>query len=385
MSLTFDGAPPPGHINFGVGQPSADLLPVELIATASAGFLSAAEPFDFNYGEQPGHWRFREALANFLSQEYGESAQPDSLFVTAGNSQALDLVCTRFTKACDTVFVEEPSYFLAFQILRDHGLRLVSIPTDEHGMIVDRLEAELQQHRPSLVYTIPSFHNPGGQTLSLQRRERLLQLSEQHDFLIVADEVYQLLYFNEPPPLAFGCMAERQASSRGGKGTVLSLGSFSKILAPGLRLGWIQTSANLRQQLLQSGVISSGGSLNHMSSHIARQALELGLQQQHLRFLRQAYGERAAAMDQALREHLAQWARWQVPTGGYFFWLELSAGFDALKLRREAPEYKTGLQAGPVFSNHDQFRNCIRLSFAHYSPAEIREGITRLATLLQGQ
>jgi len=385
MSLTFDGAPPPGHINFGVGQPSADLLPVELIATASAGFLSAAEPFDFNYGEQPGHWRFREALGNFLSQEYGAGVHPDSLFVTAGNSQALDLVCTRFTKAGDTVFVEEPSYFLAFQILRDHGLRLVSIPTDEHGLIVDQLEAQLQQHRPRLVYTIPSFHNPGGQTLSLQRRERLLQLSEQHDFLIVADEVYQLLYFNEPPPLAFGCMAELQASSRGGKGTVLSLGSFSKILAPGLRLGWIQTSANLRQQLLQSGVISSGGSLNHMSSHIARQALELGLQQQHLRFLRQAYGERAAAMDGALREHLAQWARWQVPTGGYFFWLELSAGFDALKLRREAPEYKTGLQAGPVFSNHNQFRNCIRLSFAHYSPAEIREGITRLATLLRAQ
>jgi 2-aminoadipate transaminase len=385
MNLTFDGAPPPGHINFGVGQPSADLLPVELIAAASTDFLRAAEPFDFNYGEQPGHWRFREALAGFLSQEYGASVHPDSLFVTAGNSQGLDLVCTRFAQAGDTVFVEEPSYFLAFQILRDHGLRLVSIPTDEYGMIVDRLEAELQQHRPRLVYTIPSFHNPGGQTLSLERRERLLQLSEQHDFLIVADEVYQLLYFNEPPPLAFGCMAERQSRRLGGTGTVLSLGSFSKILAPGLRLGWIQTSANLRQQLLQSGVISSGGSLNHMSSHIARHALELGLQQQHLPILRQAYGERAAAMDLALREHLAEWARWQVPTGGYFFWLELSARFDAMKLRREAPDFKAGLQAGPVFSNHDQFRNCIRLSFAHYRPAEIHEGIARLAALLHRQ
>ncbi len=381
MTITFDGAPPPGHINFGVGQPSADLLPVELIAEASARFMHAAEPFDFNYGEQPGDLRFRTALAAFLSQQYGQEANPGSLFLTAGNSQALDFICTRFTQTGDTVFVEEPSYFLAFQILRDHGLKLVSISTDKHGMDVDQLESELRHHRPKLVYTIPSFHNPGGQTLSVERRKRLVQLSEKHDFLVVADEVYQLLYFNQPPPQAFGCIAEQQGARQGEKGTVLSLGSFSKILAPAMRLGWIQTTPQLRQQLLGSGVISSGGSLNHLSSHIARHAMELGLQDQHLQFLRQAYGKRATAMDQALREHLGKWARWQVPTGGYFFWLELDENFDALALRRDAPGFKTGLQAGPVFSNHGQFQNCIRLSFAHYNEEQIEEGIARLAIL----
>ncbi|HET6566064.1 MAG TPA: PLP-dependent aminotransferase family protein [Xanthomonadales bacterium] len=377
MTVTFDGAPPPGHINFGVGQPSADLLPVELLARASAEAMKVAEPYDFNYGEQPGDGRFRAALAKFLSQQYGQPAHPDSLLVTAGNSQALDFVCTRFTQTGDTVFVEEPSYFLAFQILRDHGLKLVSIPTDEHGMVVDQLEAELRKHQPKLVYTIPSFHNPGGQTLSLERRKQLLHLSQQHGFLIVADEVYQLLYFDQPPPPAFGSMVGHPDEN----GTVLSLGSFSKILAPGLRLGWIQASANLIKHLLGSGIISSGGSLNHMSSHIARQALELGLQEQHLQFLRGEYAERAAAMDQALHQHLGKWAHWQKPSGGYFFWLELQESFDAVTLRRQAPEFKTGVQAGPVFSNSEQFTHCIRLSFAHYNPEQINEGIARLAAL----
>jgi DNA-binding transcriptional MocR family regulator len=383
MTITFDGAPPPGHINFGVGQPSADLLPLELIAAASASFMRQADPFDFNYGEQPGDLRFRSALASFLSQQYGQPANPESLFLTAGNSQALDFICTRFTQTGDTVFVEEPSYFLAFQILRDHGLKLVSIPTDEHGMVIDQLEAELKTHCPRFVYTIPSFHNPGGQTLSLERRKRLVQLSEQHDFLVVADEVYQLLYFDQPPPLAFGCMAEQQGASQGEKGTVLSLGSFSKILAPAMRLGWIQTTPNLRQQLVGSGLISSGGSLNHISSHIVRHALELDLQEQHLQFLRRAYGKRAAAMNQALTRHLSDFARWQTPTGGYFFWLELNEKFDALTLRREAPRFKTGLQAGPVFSNQGRFGNCIRLSFAHYNEEQIEDGTARLAKLFQ--
>ncbi len=232
-TVTFDGAPPPGTINLGIGQPSADLLPVDLLRTASAAFFDNAQAIELNYGVSQGDERFLNSLAGFLSEGYGDTANPDNLFVTGGNSQAIDLVSTVFAKPGDTVFVEEPSYFLAFQIFRDHGLNIVGIPIDEDGLCVDELERQLDSVKPAFVYTIPSYHNPGGQCTTAARRRQLIELAITHDFKIVADEVYQLLHYFEPPPPAYGTMI---ASDR-----VLSLGSFSKILAPATRLGWIQT------------------------------------------------------------------------------------------------------------------------------------------------
>lgn len=377
--ITFDEAPPPGHIHFGVGQPSADLLPVELLHTAAEDFFTVAQPFELNYGPKQGDIRFRESLADFLSRHYGAIARPQSLFVTAGNSQALDFVCTEFTRAGETVFVEEPSYFLALQMLRDHGLNVVSIPVDEAGMDIDALETEIARVKPAMVYTIPSYLNPGGQTMSASRRERLAALSREHGFLIVADEVYQLLSFYEPPPAAFGVLAEQQ----GDDGNILSLGSFSKILSPALRLGWIQTSAKLMARLLANGTVSSGGAFNHFTSHIVRHAIDLGLQDTHLTRLRDSYRGRAEAMDHALNLQLSGLARWRKPEGGYFVWLELAEGADTHVLRRRAGEYRTGFQPGSAFSSRGQFTNCLRLSFAHYAEPDISEGVARLAALLR--
>lgn len=378
MNVTFDDAPPPGHINFGVGQPSADLLPVQLIETASADFLRSAQPFEFNYGERQGDRRFRESLATFLSQQYGLPARPESLLVTSGNSQALAFVATQLTRPGDTVFVEEPSYFLAFNILRDHGVKLVGIPIDENGMIIEQLEAELQAHKPSLLYSIPSYHNPTGRCMSAARRHRMVELSLEHGFVIAADEVYQLLHYYAPPPVAFGSLAELQ----GADGSIVSMGSFSKILAPGMRLGWIQTSGSLLQRLMANGVVSSGGSLSHFSSQVVRHAIDLGLQDQHLQHLRDVYRNRVEAMDRALHKYLGDSARWHKPQGGYFFWLEMPEEFNAPALRKLAPSFKTGFQAGSVSSTKGQFSNCIRLSFAHYNEEQISEGIRRVAELI---
>lgn len=373
--VTFDGAPEPGTINFGVGQPSADLLPVELMRTAADDFLRSAQPIELNYGERQGDIRFLETLANFLVDGYGTSVTPESLFVTAGNSQALDFVCALFTRPGDTVIVEEPSYFLAFRIFADHGLNIVSIPVDDQGMDIDRLEQELRWTRPKMLYTIPSFHNPGGQSMSAARRIRLVELSRRYDFLVAADEVYQLLWYDQAPPAALGTMAE--------EGNVLSLGSFSKILAPGLRLGWIQTSPKLMARLLDSGAVNSGGSFNHFTSHIVRHAIDLGLQQTQLKDLRQTYRSRVQAMDTALNEHIGQLASWHRPEGGYFFWLKFSKAVDTTELRRQAGEYQTGFQPGENFSNKGGLRNYLRLSFAHYGEADIREGVARLGRLVR--
>lgn len=373
--ITFDDAPKPGYINFGVGQPSADLLSVPLVRAASERFLAGAEPFEFNYGSRQGDPRFLAQLGRFLGEQYGRPAPARCLFQTAGNSQALDFVCNRFTRPGDTVFVEDPSYFLAFSILRDHGLKIVGIPLDEDGLDVDRLEHELERHRPKLVYTIPSYHNPTGRTLSRERRERLVALSREHDFVIAADEVYQMLYYGDPPPPAVGTYA--------GEGNVLSLGSFSKIMAPAMRLGWIQTNERLMRTLLASGVVNSGGSFNHFSSHVVRHAIESEQLPAFIGELRASYGARVTAMDRALRKHVGDRATWHVPRGGYFFWLGFGEDVDTRKLHARADDFRTGFQPGDVFSPQPGgFRHHLRLSFAHYAEADIEEGIERFGRLL---
>jgi DNA-binding transcriptional MocR family regulator len=204
-----------------------------------------------------------------------------------------------------------------------------------------------------------------------------VELSREHGFVIAADEVYQLLWYYRAPPTAFGSMAQ------GDQGTILSLGSFSKILAPGLRLGWIQTTPDLMEKLLANGVVSSGGSLNHFTSQVVHHAIDLGLQDEHLHKLRSAYRGQLEAMDQALHEQLADMAQWQKPQGGYFFWLQLPQIEDTRPLRKRAEKYQTGFQPGPVFSSHDRLHRHIRLSFAHYREDEIITGISRLAALLR--
>lgn len=372
-TVTFDGAPPAGTINLGIGQPSANLLPVELVRKASEAFFAAAEPYDLNYGVQRGDPRFLELLAAYLTSEHAVAATPDTLVVTGGNSQALDLVSLVLTSPGDTVFVEEPSYFLAFQIFRDHGLNIVGIPLDEEGISIPHLEQALEEHEPAFLYTIPSYQNPGGQCLPLARRRSLVDLAKKHDFLIVADEVYQLLYYYDKPPPALGTMIDSEA--------VVSLGSFSKILAPAMRLGWIQASPVLCERILANGFISSGGSINHLASHIVRHAIDLGLLGDHVAHLRRAYHSRVEAMDEALRTEFGSLARWQKPEGGYFFWLEFADGTDIAALRDEARALETGFQAGDVFSSRGELSNCMRLSFAHYDEEDIARGVCRIRRL----
>jgi 2-aminoadipate transaminase len=371
--VTFDGAPPPGTINFGIGQPSPDLLPVDLVRQASELFFRDAQPLELNYGVTQGDERFLNSLAGFLTTGYNSPASADELFVTGGNSQALDLVSLVFAKPGDTVFVEEPSYFLAFQIFRDRGLKIVGIPIDDDGLCVDALQQELKTHRPAFLYTIPSYHNPGGQSTSASRRTQIVALAEQHDFLIVADEVYQLLCYADSPPPAYGTMT---ASER-----VVSMGSFSKILAPAMRLGWIQTSEKLRTRCIRNGFINSGGSVNHISSLIARKAIDSGLLESHIAELKIVYRSRVDAMDEALHKHFDGIAQWSRPDGGYFFWLRFDESVDTTPLREKAREAQTGFQAGTVFSSKGELKNYLRLSFAHYLDDDIREGIARLRPL----
>ena len=195
---------PEGMIDFGVGQPSLSLLPLAALRQAAEHRLSQGDSSLLQYGAEQGDGYFRFRLAQFLAQRYDLPVEADHLLVTSGASQALDLICTRFTQPGDTIFVEEPTYFLALLIFRDYRLNIVGIPMDENGLVIEALEEKLTQHRPVFLYTIPAFHNPSAVTLSAERRERLVSLSQEHGFLVVADEVYQMLDYTvkPPPPLA---------------------------------------------------------------------------------------------------------------------------------------------------------------------------------------
>ena len=368
---SFDGAPERGVINFSVGQPSADLLPLRLLAGGCERFFADAAPFDLNYGQRQGDARFRAALAGFLAGASGSAVDPDSLMLTGGISQALDFACSRLARAGDVIFVEEPTYPYAYPIFRDHGLEIVGVPVNAGGMDVDALERLLPRHRPTLVYTIPAFHNPTGRVLERTRREKLAALSREHGFTILADEVYQFLYHGAPPPPSFGTLAAA--------GNVIALGTFSKILAPALRLGWLQAAPALLQRLLASGALVSGGNFNHFTSHVVRKLTESGELAAFVESLRARYAERAQAMDAALRTHLSGVLRWEKPGGGYFFWLELPEGADAAALMAAAGTAGTGFLPGSACSVAGGLRHCLRLSFAHYSVADIHEGIARLS------
>lgn len=374
-------------INFGIGQPDFALLPHALMRQVAAERFAEGDTELLNYGFEQGDGRFRWALAAFLSHGYGASVQPQQLMVTAGASQALNLLCTLFTRPGDTVFVEEPSYFLALRILQeDHRLNAVPIPTDEHGLALPAVAEALTRHRPVFLYTIPTYQNPTGRTLSHSRRQQLLALAEEHDFLIVADEVYHLLDFGSPPPGPFAAYADSDK--------VLSLGSFSKILAPGLRLGWVQTSAQRARRFAASGLVDSGGGLNQFTSNLVRVALEGGGQGDYLDGLRRAYRQRVEAMDAALHRHIGDRATWTVPAGGFFFWLTCTdqylaaangspAGdgrgqFDTTAMLAAAAGAKVGFLPGRRCSSVGGLGHCLRLCFAHYGIPEIEEGIRRL-------
>jgi 2-aminoadipate transaminase len=364
---------PEGMIDFGVGQPSLSLLPLAALKQAAEHRLSQGDPALLQYGAEQGDGYFRLALAQFLSRCYNLPVTADHLLITSGASQALDLICTRFTQPGDTIFVEEPTYFLALLIFRDYRLNIVGIPMDENGLIIEALEDKLAQHRPVLLYTIPAFHNPSAATLSAERRERLIELSQEHNFLIVADEVYQMLDYTAapPPPLA----AHIQT------GQVISLGSFSKITAPGLRLGWVQAAPVRLDTLIHAGLLESGGGLNPFTAGVMQSMLELGWQDECLTHLKAVYQERSTALSTALRRHIPA-ASFAEPDGGFFIWVRLSEGQKTQEILIRARQNEVSFQPGIKFSSTQGLQNYLRLSFAYYETETLLEGVTRLAPII---
>ncbi|GGB97809.1 aminotransferase [Marinobacterium zhoushanense] len=362
---------PDGIIDLGVGQPDLDLLPVTLFRSMTLRRENLA------YGEEAGDHRFRQTLATWLSGEYEHPVDAERLMVTTGNSNALDLICSRLARAGDTVLVEDPSYFIALKLFGEHGLKPMALPMDDHGIRLDALEAALQRHKPAFIYTIPSYHNPTGITQPLERREQLVALARHYRCPLVADEVYQCLYFGQKPPPPLACYDP--------KAPVLSLGTFSKILAPGLRLGWIQGSGDIMPSLLGSALFKSGGGLAPVSSALVEPLIANGELQRYLVGLRQQYRSRLERLYQGLHSDFGERLQIAKPEGGYFLWVTFTDGTEPMRRLAVAKQQGVSYFGGPLFSANKGFANSMRLCFAWYAEQELTIACKRLARLFARQ
>ncbi|MEK9591986.1 MAG: PLP-dependent aminotransferase family protein, partial [Gammaproteobacteria bacterium] len=356
--IAFERADDDDLINFAVGQPDRTLIAVDKIQASLSTLKADLTPQSLNYGLPRGEDSFLAPLARFLTHETGVDTQPDHLMLTAGSSQALDMICLAFTEPGDTVLIEDASYFLAFQIFKDRGLQLVSVPRDAGGIDLAALQSLIEAHRPKLFYTIPFFSNPRGDSLPVENLVDVVTLCEKTSTLVVSDEAYQCLNFDGR---ACASIANRTSSD-----WVLSLGTFSKILAPGLRVGWLEGPPERLNELANLGWVNSGGAVNQWGSLLVARMLEDQIVSPILTQIRRTLATRASLMHEGLLASLGELAHWHKPEGGYFFWIELKADIDTQQTLPAIRAKGVGYQPGVTFSAQSQFRSAFRLSYAAY-------------------
>jgi DNA-binding transcriptional MocR family regulator len=369
----------PGIVEFGWGNPDADLLPAGSLARAAGVALELRGRQALSYGAEQGPGRLIEALQEWLVRQEGASPPVQQFFVTGGVSQALDLICTLFTRPGDVVLVESPVYHLALRIFRDHGLELVPVAADEEGLRIDRLSEALETlHKrgrsPRFLYTVPTFNNPTGMTMPLERRHALAALAQRAELLVLEDDVCHALWFDAPPPSSLYTLAPG--------GPIIRLGSFSKILAPGLRLGWISAAPDIVQTCVRSGLLDSGGGVSHFAAHVVAEFIELGLLDEHVERLRGAYSRRRDCLLDALARFLPLGCSWRAPGGGFFVWLRLPEGRDSAELLPRAEAAGVSYLPGSRFCADGGGECCARLAFSLVSLQELEEGARRLARVL---
>ena len=373
---------PDGVIDLGWGHPSPRLHPTDALNVAAQSVLGTQSAVPLQYGAVQGFGPLLESLAAWLStqQSYGGPVAPEALFLTAGASAAIDLATTLYATAGDTVIVEEPTYYLIEQIFVDHGLNVAGVPTDTEGLDTDALAVLLESGefpRPKLLYTIPTYQNPNGSVLPLQRRQRLIDLAQRHGFTIIADEVYQLLHYGPPPPPPLAMLDDSP------DGCVVSLGSFSKILSPGMRLGWVHASPGVIRRFVESGVAASGGGLSHFAATLAHAMLESGSLQDNLATLRRVYGQRHDDVARLLHAEFSDAVDFTPPGGGYFYWLTFRDGTNTDALLSTARESGVSYRPGTAFSASGGFIDALRISISLYETDEIAEGLSRLAAAMR--
>ena len=374
----------PGIISFAGGFPDSAMFDVEGLREASQKALAEEPGGALQYGATEGYEPLRTQLAAFERSKGVDGLQPQDLIVTTGSQQALDLLGKTMIDPGDKVIVEGPTFLATIQCFRLYGADVQSAPIDADGVQVDRLEQMIVAHKPKFVYLIPTFGNPSGALLSLERRKRILELAVKHQVLIVEDDPYGDLYFGAAPPPSLLALSKDVPGSRE---WIAHCGSMSKVLSPGLRVGWLVAPP----ELLAKATMCKQFSDAHTSTFAqatAAQYLKSGRMPETLQRVRKAYGERAHTMAVALKRELGDAIAFTEPQGGLFFWARLTGANgklrDAGELARRAIEQNVAFVPGAPFFAKDPDPATLRLSFATAGVDKIVEGVARLGKALQG-
>jgi DNA-binding transcriptional MocR family regulator len=368
----------PGVIELTWGHPDLALFPTAALARAAELTLARADRAALCYGADQGPGSLIEPLCAWLGRREAHAPPPDQVFIAGGLSQGLDLLCTLYTSPGDPILVDAPTYHLALRVFRDHRLELIPVAGDDDGLRPDALADALARLRgagrsPRFLYLVPNFCNPSGVTLSLDRRRAIAALTQEAGLMILEDDVYRHLWYDAPPPPPIADLAPEH---------VIRLGSFSKLLAPGLRVGWLIAPPEIVRKCARSGLMDSGGGISHFAAHVVAAFMELGLFDGHVEALRAAYRARRDLFCAALARHLPAGCHWRPPGGGFFVWLRLPAGVDSADLSPQAEAAGVAYVPGTRFYADGRRSEHVRLAFTLLTGEELTEGARRLGDLL---
>ncbi len=367
----------PGIISFAGGFPDPAMFDVEGIKDASSKALIEEPGAALQYGATEGYQPLREQLSSFMGSK-GATVAASELIVTTGSQQGLDLLGKTMISPGDKVIVEGPTFLATIQCFRLYGAELISAPVDAHGVNTDELEKLIAEHKPKFVYLIPTFGNPSGALLSLERRKKVLALAVKYNTLVVEDDPYGDLYFGDAPPPSLLALSD---SVPGSRDLIAYCGSMSKVLSPGLRVGWMIA----QPALLANAVMCKQFSDAHTSTFAqatAAQYLKAGRMPATLANVRKVYAERAQAMGKALERELGDAVEFTQPQGGLFFWARLTGQGgklrDAGEFAKRAIEQGVAFVPGAPFYAANPDMATFRLSFATADVEKITEGVARL-------
>ena len=372
----------PGIISFAGGFPDSAMFDVDGIREAVNAALTEEPGAALQYGATEGYQPLREQIASFMKGKGTQTLAPEDLIVTTGSQQALDLLGKTLISPGDKVIVEGPTFLATIQCFRLYGAELITAPVDGDGVQTDALEKLIEQHKPKFVYLIPTFGNPSGAMLNLERRKQVLEMAVKHNTLIVEDDPYGDLYFGEAPPPSLLALS---ASVPGSRELLVHCGSLSKVLSPGLRVGWMVGPA----ELLAKATMCKQFSDAHTSTFAqttAAQYLKAGRMPATLAKVRAVYAERATTMGDALRRELGDAISFVQPQGGLFVWARLTGAggkvADGGELAKRAIEKGVAFVPGAPFYASSPDLATLRLSFATVGVDKIEEGVGRLAQAL---
>jgi 2-aminoadipate transaminase len=373
----------PGIISFAGGFPDSAMFDVEGIREAVNSALDSDPGAALQYGATEGYNPLREQIASFMQSKGAQGLQPEQLIVTTGSQQALDLIGKTLISPGDKVIVEGPTFLATIQCFRLYGAQLISAPVDGNGVKTDELERLIAEHKPKFVYLIPTFGNPSGALLSAERRQAVLAMAVKHQTLVVEDDPYGDLYFGDaPPPRSLLAMS---AGVPGSRELLVHCGSLSKVLSPGLRVGWMVGPAELLAKATMCKQFSDAHT-STFSQATAAQYLKAGRMPATLAKVRAVYAERAATMGTALKRELGDAIEFVPPQGGLFVWARLTGAGGKVKdggeFAKRAIDKGVAFVPGAPFYAGNPDLSTLRLSFATVGLEKIEEGVGRLAAAL---